>query len=131
MLANYLAGTVANLWGAVISIGSLRRKLLRASGSLRRSGKRADFLDGTQTDAIGFTQGPIDGSRFGYAHFGSPDKRGDVRRVGVAEANKTPATFRTVDSGFENIAAGSRIAEGGDCFNLYARAPLPLRHPQQ
>jgi len=45
MPAYQFAETVANLRAGVISVGRLRRTLLRASGSLRRFGKRPDFLD--------------------------------------------------------------------------------------
>ena len=58
----------------------------------RESGGRK-FFEGTEADAIGLTEGAIDGSGFGHTHFGVVEDQGrDVPGMGIAITNK-PATL--------------------------------------
>ncbi|MBZ5550948.1 MAG: hypothetical protein LAO22_23835 [Acidobacteriia bacterium] len=87
MLADNLAETIANLWtGAVpVAIRVLRRK------SLSRAWNRPDLLDRTDANAVGLSQGAIDGSRFGHAHLGTAYETRDVGGVGITISDKALA----------------------------------------
>ena len=68
----------------------------------RESGGRK-FFEGTETDAIGLTEGAINGSSFGHTHFGMvKDEGGDIAGVGVAVTDEAAALGGLVDGGFED-----------------------------
>src|SRR6266851_4183473 len=73
VLADELAKAVANLGTTVVSVFAidlLGREFLRLSGGRSRFGKRADFLDRADADAVGLAQGPVNRPGFGHSHLG-------------------------------------------------------------
>jgi len=100
MLADELAQTVAHLGSTVVSvlaIDGLGRELLRLPGGRSRFGERADFLDRTDTDAIGLAQGPVDRPCLGHAHFGAVDQRRNIGGIGIAVADEAFASTSGVN----------------------------------
>src|SRR6266581_5019384 len=58
-------------------------------GGTGRAGKPAQLLNGTQPDAVGLAQGPVDGPRFCHTHLGPANQWRDIGRIGVAVADET------------------------------------------
>src|SRR5579864_7795950 len=99
MLTNQLAKAIANLRTSVVSISvcGLRRELVRFSRGMCWLGEGPDFLDGADADAIGFTEGPVDGAGFRHAHFGTMHEERDVRWIGVSVSDKAATILAFVD----------------------------------
>jgi hypothetical protein len=68
-----------------VAIISIRRRLV-LTGWARSVGSRsaAEFFDRTEPDAIGLTEGAVDGASFGDAHLGAVDQGRDVGGIGIS-----------------------------------------------
>jgi len=80
VLSDQLAEPVADLGTAIVSILAIDRlgwELLRLSGGRRGFGKRADFLDRADADAVGFAQGRLT-ARVSATRISAPWTRGDT-----------------------------------------------------
>ena len=112
MLADELAEAVADFGAAVVSvlaIDRLGRELLRLPGGRSRFGKRADFLDRADADAVGLAQGPVDRPGLGHPHLGAVDQGRHIGRIGIAVADEAFAILdlKTVALNAHRFAAGS------------------------
>src|SRR5216684_3579725 len=81
----------------------------RGRQGLWRSRKRPELFDTAEAYPVGFAESSIDGSCFGDAHLGTANQRGNVRRIGVAVAYKTPRGARFVDCSPKNPSISGRI----------------------
>lgn len=55
----------------------------------RITGERSHLLDGAEADPVRFSQGAVDGSRFGDTHLGPVDQRGHIGGICVAVTNES------------------------------------------
>src|ERR1019366_3045801 len=97
MLADELAQPVADPGTAVpiaVAIDGLRRELLRLPRRRNSLGRRSDFLDRADADAIGFAQGTINGSCFSHPQFSTLYQSGYIRWFRVAITHEALAGFR-------------------------------------
>jgi hypothetical protein len=111
MLTDEQAQAVAEArLGVVVAIIFVRGSL-GLNGWAGRIGSRspAEFLDRTEPDAIGFSEGAVDGASFGDAHLGAVDQGRDVGRISVAVANETSRARRFVHYRSEHPATRGRI----------------------
>jgi hypothetical protein len=124
VLADELAEAVADFGTAIVSVLAidwLGRKLLRLAGRWSRLGKGAELFDRADADAVGLAQGPVNRSGLGHAHLGAADQGRDIRRVGVAVADKTFAIPGFKDRGFECPSFCGRIGELPEALYIYSR----------
>src|ERR1019366_10780228 len=88
MLANRLAESIANRTTA-ISVGRLRRQILRLRRCLVRFSEGANLFDRAYANPVGLAQGAIDRTGFRHAHLSAVDKERDVGGIGVTVAHKS------------------------------------------
>src|ERR1700680_659551 len=90
VLANQQAKTVAEARVAVmVAIISVRGSLgLTGRFGCLGSWGPAKFFDRTESDAVGFAKGAVDGASFGDTHLGAVDQGGHVGGVGVPVADE-------------------------------------------
>jgi len=72
----------------------------------------------------------VDGSDFGHAHLGAADKRGNIRRIGIAVADKARLPLGREDRCLEDEAIYPRITQRVDGFNMDPAASLAARQPK-
>jgi len=84
------------------------------------------FFERAEGDAIGLTEGTIDGARFGHAHLGVvEDEGGDIAGMGIAIANEATAVGGLIDGGLEDPEVLLGATQREDGFGNYAlAAPL-------
>jgi hypothetical protein len=93
---------------------------------------RREFFQGTQSDAIGLSKGPIDRSGLGHAHLGIvEDQRRNITGVGIAIADETAAFRGLVNGGFEDPEVLFWTTEGGDRLSVNPFAMEPVCHVQE
>jgi hypothetical protein len=97
----------------------------------RRRREGSELFDRTQADTISLAESAIDGAGFGHAHLGPADKRRDVRRISVTEADESARPRRLVDSRLEDPASGSRIREVFFDCRLDTSTAVAVSHAQQ
>jgi hypothetical protein len=134
MLPDQLAEAIANFGPAIIALISIRRlgrKLFRLARARNRFGKRANFFDRADADAIGLAQGTINCTSLGYPHLGSMDQRRNVRRIGVTVSDKAPARFRLKDCRPKYPTRLYWIAGSQNGARIDARTFALLRKPKQ
>jgi hypothetical protein len=70
---------------------------------LGRQGPGRKLFERTEGDAIGLSEGAIDGTGFGHAHFGVVEDQGrDIAGMGVTVAHEAAALGRFIDNSFED-----------------------------
>ncbi len=69
----------------------------------------AELLNRAEADAVGFSQGPVDGPGFSNSHFGAADEWRDIGGIGIAVADKRSLTFWLKDTRFEDPLASGHI----------------------
>ena len=127
VLADELAEAIANFGPAVVSvlaIDQLGRELLRLPRGWNRFGKRADFLDRADSDAVGLAQGPVDRPSLSYPHFGAADQWRHIRRIGITVADEALASPGLEYRSLECPVPKAFIAE-----LAYRVAPNPVTAP--
>jgi hypothetical protein len=87
----------------------------------------AEFLDRTEADAIGFSEGAVDGTSLGDAHLGAVDQGRDVGRISVPIADEAARTGRFVNGRLEDPPAHDRIAKLTHLLNPDAGTSLLTR----
>ena len=92
--------------------------------SLQSPGRK--FFERAKGDAIGFTQGVIDGAGFGHPHLGVVEDQGrDVAGMGITVPNK-PTTFGgLIDSSLEDPEVLLGATEGNLGLDLDTSAVVP------
>ena len=80
----------------------------RGQGHLR-SGERPKLFDAAEADSISLSEGSVDGSRLGDAHFGAADQGRRVRGISITVANKPLRTAGLKNCCAEDPAARDRI----------------------
>jgi hypothetical protein len=123
--ADDLAKTVADLGTSTVAVRVLWRELLAGIWN------GPDFLDRANADAVGLTQGAIDGSRFGHAHLGTTNEEGDIGRIGVTIANKSFAIAGFKDCGFECPSRCTWIGKFSNALYMYSSTLSPLSNSQE
>ena len=90
-LANQQSEAVAEARLAVLVAVVSSRGSLTLIGECRGvgPGSPAKFLDRSESDAVGFSEGAVDGAGFGDAHLGAVYQRRDVRRVRVPKSRES------------------------------------------
>jgi hypothetical protein len=126
VLPNDLAESVADLRASAVPIAICTLWWT----FFNRTRKCSDFLDRAESDAVGFAQGTIDGTRFGYTHFSAADKRRNIGWISIAITNEAFARFGFIDRSLECPALCRRLAEGLNWLNFDASAPIPAGEPQ-
>ena len=109
MLPNNLAKAVADLPGTATPINRLRREFPQLLCTIRRLSEGPYFLNRADADPVGLTQGAVNGSGFGNAHFRPMDQCGNIRGISIAITDKTTTGFGLVNRSAEGITAGRRI----------------------
>src|SRR5205823_1069382 len=89
VLANYLTETIADLWTAEVPIDWLGWNSACRIVCECRLCTGTEFLHRADTDAVSFSQCPINCARFCDSHFCASQKRRDSRRVGVAVTSES------------------------------------------
>src|SRR5271155_18420 len=74
-----------------------------------RCRERSELFDTAEPDSVSFSEGPVNGSRFGDTHFGSPHEGRRVRWIGIAVADKAPRICTFVDDSSKYPAIGCGI----------------------
>jgi hypothetical protein len=120
VLTDKLAETVADLWAAAVPVAIclLWRKLFNG---IR---KRSDLLDRAEADAVGLPKGSIDGTGLRDSHFGTADKGGDIRRIGVTVAHEALASFRPEYGRLKSEPAGGCVGKLLDELNAHTGAAI-------
>jgi hypothetical protein len=134
MLADQLAEAIPDFGTAVVSVLAIYRpgrKLLRLPGRRSRFGKRPDFLDRADADAVGLAQGPVDRPGFGHAHLGAVDQGRDIGRIGIAIAEKSATRPRLEDCGSEYPSRGDGIARFQDWTAMDSGTTASVCEPKQ
>jgi len=129
MLADHLAEAIAHRTTA-ISVGRLRRQLLRLRRCLGWFADGSNFFNGANSDSVGLAQSTVNGASFRYAHFSAVDKKRDIGRIGVA------VTDEVLCLGFEygcleNPTIRFGVGNAFDQFCRYAPAAPLLCESQQ
>src|SRR6267154_475705 len=100
--------------------------LIRSRTRLAR--ERPQLLHGTEADAIRLSQGTVDGSRFGNAHFGSTHERGNVGGICVSVTDKPLRRGTRVDCGLEYPTVCKRVRKAVLNDRLDSGAPPSLSY---
>jgi hypothetical protein len=101
------------------------------SGACHRTGIRSDLLDRANPDAIGLAQSTIDGSSFGYSHFGAPNQQRNIGRIGIAVAHETGGVLGWIYRRLEDETIGRGITQRIDGFDVDTAASLATRQPNK
>src|SRR5277367_966339 len=83
----------------------------RGGEGLLRCRERSELFDTAEADAVSFSEGPVNGSRFGNTHFGAPHHGRNVRRIGIAVADEALGEAALIDDGFEDPPTDRQIGE--------------------
>ncbi len=134
LLADQLAEAVADLGATVVSVLSIDRlgwELLRLPRGRSGFGKRPDFLDRADADAVGLAQGPVDRPGLGHTHLGAVDQGGDIGGIGIAVADEALAGSRFVNCCLEGPSSDGRVGEHLNGFDIDSCASAPVSQPQE
>src|SRR5208283_3841918 len=83
----------------------------RGGEGFLRCRERSELFDTTEPDSVSFSEGPVNGSRFGDTHLGSTDEGRSVGRIGVAVTDEAPRVGPLINDSSKYPAIGSGIRE--------------------
>jgi len=92
----------------------------RNGGRSRRARERTQLLDRAKADPIGLPESSVNSPSFGDTHFGAPHHGRNVRRIGIAVADKTFRAKPFIDDCFKNPTIESWITA-----MIYQRGSYP------
>src|SRR5271170_1343118 len=85
-------------------------RMRRGGEGLLRCGERSELFDTAEPDSVSFSEGPVNGSRFGNTHLGAANHGGCVGGVGIAVADEAFRATGRVHSSLKNPSTGDGIA---------------------